>query len=162
MQLSSELNQLCYRIIGVCMEVHREIGPGSPEEYYQKALEIEFAAQGFRFEPQKPVPVLYKGTQIGMNFIDFVIENQVILEIKSVQKLDNVTLFQTLKYLAWTTYPLALLVNFGLSLSKPSKPTCAKSCLVSWFRYAGFDKLNPPLRGYSTTDATRLDQRSSP
>jgi GxxExxY protein len=97
------------------MEVHNELGPGFPEEYYQKALELEFANRQIPYEPQKPVQMLYKGTQIGLNYLDFVIDEKLILEIKSVNVLNEVHLFQTLKYLAVTKYPLALLVNFGKS-----------------------------------------------
>jgi len=104
MKLSQELEDLTYKIVGICMEVHRELGPGFPEEYYQKALEIEFQACGVTFEPQKPIPMLYKETQI---------DEQMILEIKSVNALNNIHLFQTLKYIGVTKRPVALLVNFG-------------------------------------------------
>ena len=113
MKLSQELEDLTYKIVGICMEVHRELGPGFPEEYYQKALEIEFQACGVTFEPQKPIPMLYKETQIGMNYLDFDIDEQMILEIKSVNALNNIHLFQTLKYIGVTKRPVALLVNFG-------------------------------------------------
>ncbi len=114
MQISKDLNELCYKLVGVCMEVHREIGPGFPEEYYQKALEVEFGGSSIEFESQKPIPMFYKGTQIGMNYLDFLIEEKVILEIKSVRKLDEVHLWQVLKYLAvCPEYPVALVINFG-------------------------------------------------
>ncbi|HGJ64389.1 TPA: GxxExxY protein [bacterium] len=115
MKLSQELEDLTYKIVGICMQVHRELGPGFPEEYYQKALEIEFQACGVTFEPQKPIPMLYKEIQIGMNYLDFDIDEQLILEIKSVNALNNIHLFQTLKYIGVTQRPVALLVNFGKS-----------------------------------------------
>jgi len=114
-KLSQELEDLTYKIVGICMQVHRELGPGFPEEYYQKALEIEFQACGVTFEPQKPIPMLYKEIQIGMNYLDFDIDEQLILEIKSVNALNNIHLFQTLKYIGVTQRPVALLVNFGKS-----------------------------------------------
>jgi GxxExxY protein len=118
LNLTEELNSLTYRIVGVCMEVHRELGPGFPEEYYQKALELEFGQQGIAFEPQKPVQVNYKGTQVGLNFIDFVVDGKVILEIKSVRQLDDVHRGQVIKYFAATGLGLGLLVNFGQSSLK--------------------------------------------
>ncbi len=115
MNISTEINNLTHRIIGACMEVHTELGPGFPEEYYQKALEIEFGNQNLPFEPQKPAQVLYKDAQVGMNFLDFVVEEKVIVEIKSVRSLDDIHRFQVMKYFAATEYNVALLVNFGLA-----------------------------------------------
>ena len=67
------------------------------------------------FESQKPIPMFYKEFQVGMNYLDFVIEDQVILEIKSVNQLTNEHMFQVLKYLSVSDYEVALLVNFGRS-----------------------------------------------
>ena len=113
MNIPEDIDNLTYRIIGACMEVHRELGPGFPEEYYQKALEYEFGYQHISFETQKPAQVNYKGAQVGLNYLDFVIEDKVILEIKSVKQLDDVHRFQVMKYFAATSYTVALLVNFG-------------------------------------------------
>jgi len=113
MELSKEITDFTCKVIGVCMDVHREIGPGFPEEYYQKALELEFEERHIPFEPQKPLPMFYKDHQIGLNYLDFEIDEKLILEIKSVNKLTEVHLFQVLKYLAVSGLDLALLVNFG-------------------------------------------------
>ena len=95
------------------MDVHRELGPGFPEEYYQNALEIEFPLRAILFKPQKPLAMTYKGHKIGQNYLDFEVENKLILEIKSENKLTDVHLFQVLKYLAVSGLDVALLVNFG-------------------------------------------------
>ena len=113
MKTSPELDQLAYRVIGICMGVHRELGPGFPERYYQRALELEFEEQSIKFEPQKSVAMFYKSNQIGTNYLDFDVAEQLILEIKSVSVLDKVHLAQTLKYIAVMKRPCALLVNFG-------------------------------------------------
>jgi GxxExxY protein len=115
MELSKEIDNLTYKIIGICMEVHRELGPGFPEEYYQKALEVGFAERNVLFEAQKPIPLYYKQIQVGMNYLDFEIGEILILEIKSVSQLTNVHMFQVLKYLAASGLNVALLVNFGKS-----------------------------------------------
>ena len=112
-KLTNEIEELCYKIIGVCMNIHTEVGPGFPEEYYQKALEIEFQDNGIPFVAQAPVQILYKDIRIGVNYLDFLIDDALILEIKSVHSLTNVHLFQTLKYLGYTNLEIALLVNFG-------------------------------------------------
>jgi GxxExxY protein len=113
MEIPAEINDLCYKVRGICMKVHNAIGPGFPEEYYQKALEYEFAKQNIAFEAQKPVQVFYEEVLIGVNFLDFVIDDKIILEIKSVSRLDEVNRFQVLKYIASTNYQIALLINFG-------------------------------------------------
>ena len=116
MKAEDEIEKLTYKITGICMKVHTEIGPGFPEEYYQKALEIEFAEEKILFESQKPLPMLYREIQIGMNYLDFDVDGRVILEIKSVNQITKTHLFQVLKYLSVARRPVALLVNFG----KPS------------------------------------------
>lgn len=115
MEIDQPTNDLTYKIIGICMDVHREIGPGFPEKYYQRALELEFARTQTSAEPQKPVPMLYKGMQVGINYLDFEIDGKLILEIKSRNELTDVHLFQVLKYLGVTNLDVALLVNFGRS-----------------------------------------------
>ena len=111
--ISKEIEGLCYKIIGICMHVHSEVGPGFPEEYYQKALEIEFDENRTPFIAQCPISILYKGYQLGLNYLDFLVDEKIIVEIKSANIVSNVHMFQTLKYLAYTNLDIALLVNFG-------------------------------------------------
>ncbi|GEM_PF-370730 len=112
-QIPKEIDALCYKIIGICMNIHTEVGPGFPEEYYQKALEIEFGDSKIPFESQQGVTISYKEIPIGMNYLDFLIEEKLILEIKSVNQLTNIHKFQVLKYIGYTGLDYALLVNFG-------------------------------------------------
>jgi GxxExxY protein len=105
MEISKELNDLTYSLVG--------IGPGFPEEYYQKALEYELRKNNIIFESQKPIQVFYEEIQVGINYLDLVVDEKIIIEIKSVKFLDNVHRFQVLKYLAATDYQIALLINFG-------------------------------------------------
>jgi GxxExxY protein len=114
-EITPEINDLCYKIRGICMKVHSGLGPGFPEEYYQKALEYEFSRQNIAFEPQKVFTVFYEEVQVGLNYLDFLIEGKIILEIKSVRNLDDIHKFQVLKYLASTDLDVALLINFGQS-----------------------------------------------
>ena len=112
-ELTDAINALCYRINGVCMRIHSEVGPGFPEEYYQKALEYAFAEEHIPFEAQHPVPIMYRDIQLGMNYLDFLIDEKIILEIKSANLLTNIHMFQTLKYIGYTGLDIALLINFG-------------------------------------------------
>jgi GxxExxY protein len=106
-------NELTYKIIGAAMEVHNHLGPGHNEEVYQKALENEFNIQGLAFEPQKSVSIEYKGSQVGLRFLDFVVNEKVIVEIKAVSELTSLHQWQVLYYFAATEYQIALLINFG-------------------------------------------------
>ena len=95
------------------MTVHSTLGPGHPEEIYQKALECELQANKIPFESQKAVSILYKGSQVGLRYLDFLVDDNVIVEIKSVNQLDMSHEWQVLSYFAATPYEVALLINFG-------------------------------------------------
>jgi GxxExxY protein len=108
-----EDNTLTYRIIGCGMEVHRQLGPGLSESNYEEALCIELAAAGLSFVRQTSVPVFYKGQQIGEHRPDLVVENGVVVEIKSVERLIGVHKAQVLTYMRILKVPLGLLLNFN-------------------------------------------------
>jgi GxxExxY protein len=107
-----------YSIIGAAMEVHRELGPEFLESVYQEALAIEFDARGIPFTRETPIEVRYKGKILTSPFrADFVCFGEVIVELKAVEKLNDVHSAQVLHYLKATGYQKAILVNFkGVSL----------------------------------------------
>jgi len=109
----AKYKELTYKIIGAAMEVHNHLGPDHNEEVYQKALENEFKNQGLAFESQKSVSIEYKGSQVGLRFLDFVVDDRVIVEIKATSELTSLHQWQVLYYFAATEYPIALLINFG-------------------------------------------------
>ena len=104
---------LTYRIIGCGIEAHRELGPGLSESNYEEALCIELTLAGLSFVRQVSVPVLYKGHQIGEHRPDLVVENSVIVDIKSVERLIGVHRAQVLTYMRLLRVPLGLLLNFN-------------------------------------------------
>ena len=106
-------SDLTYKIIGAAMTVHSTLGPGHPEEIYQKALECEFYISKIPFESQKAVSILYKGARVGLRYLDFLVDDKVIVEIKSVNQLELLHEWQVLSYFAATPYEVALLINFG-------------------------------------------------
>ncbi len=112
------LNQLTKRIIGCAIEVHRNLGPGLLESVYEAALCIELDLGGLSYERQKVVPVSHKGRPIGEHRLDILVEDTVILELKSVERLDPVFEAQILGYLRMTGKPLGLLINFNSRLLK--------------------------------------------
>lgn len=101
------------KIIGCCIEVHRQLGNGFQEIIYQKALEIEMASQGLSFSREHEMDILYKGVQIGKRRVDFFVESKVMVEIKAVIALEDVHLAQGINYLEAYGLEIGLLVNFG-------------------------------------------------
>ena len=81
---------LTEKIIGCAIEVHRQLGPGLLEATYEAALSIELETAGLRYQRQVPCPVFYKGRPIGEHRLDLLVEDTVVVEIKSVERLDRV------------------------------------------------------------------------
>src|SRR5438874_2805427 len=103
-----------FKIIGLCMEVHRELGKGHDEVIYKDSLEIEFSRNGIAFVREKEYKITYKGVILPHKyFADFVAEEKVLLEAKALEKLTDSHVRQVLNYLAASKLKLGLLVNFG-------------------------------------------------
>jgi len=113
-----QLNHLTKRIIGCAIEVHRHLGPGLLKSIYESALCIELKLAGLAYERQKPVPVTYKGHALGDHRLDVLVDDTVILELKSVERFDPVFEAQILSYLRMTGKPIGLLINFNTRLLK--------------------------------------------
>lgn len=104
----------CYKIIGACMEVHSELGPGFAEAVYEEALGLEFLNRKIPFEKQKPLIITYKGQELVKRYYaDFVCFDKIILELKAANALHSEHMAQVLNYLKATESKLGLLVNFG-------------------------------------------------
>ena len=102
-----------YKIIGVCMEVHRNLGPGLLEVIYKDALEIEFKQNNIPFEREKEFSIEYKGIILPHKFYaDFVVNEDIILEIKSVKEFSNEHIAQVLNYMKLSNSEIGLLTNF--------------------------------------------------
>jgi GxxExxY protein len=111
----SDLNKLTERVIGACIEIHRHLGPGLLESAYEECLCFELSQQGIQFERQKPLPVTYKGVRLDCGYrLDIVVEDAVILELKTVEKLQPIHRAQLLTYLKLTNLSLGLLLNFNV------------------------------------------------
>jgi GxxExxY protein len=109
------LNDLSYQIIGAAYKVHRELGPGLLESSYEVCLEYELSLAGFHVERQKILPVTYSGVQLNAGYrIDLLIENQIILEIKSVDEIIPIHKAQLMTYLKLSRLKLGLLLNFNV------------------------------------------------
>uniref|UniRef100_UPI0030DC8E63 GxxExxY protein n=1 Tax=Calothrix sp. NIES-2100 TaxID=1954172 RepID=UPI0030DC8E63 len=115
---SQEVDRLAYAVIGAAIEVHRILGPGFLEEVYKQALIIEFLTRGIPYECEKSVTVTYKGQEVGIGRLDFLIGDCLVLELKAVQNLAPIHEAKVLSYLKITNSPLALLINFNVHLLK--------------------------------------------
>ena len=114
-----EDDPLTHRIIACALQVHRELGPGMLESAYQKCLAIEFAAAGLAFEEQREVNITYRDATIADAYrMDFVVENEVVVEIKAIAELLAVHDAQLLSYLRFSGFKKGLLINFNVRLQK--------------------------------------------
>ena len=117
-ELEEEMSQLTYAVIGAAIEVHRVLGPGFLESVYQEALEVEFRIRGIPCQPQKAIAVTYKGYQVGQGVLDFLVNDVLIVELKAVENLAPIHEAQVISYLKITNHPLALLINFNVTVLK--------------------------------------------
>jgi GxxExxY protein len=113
-----EQDPLTERIIGCGIAVHRALGPGLLESPYQAAMCLELTAAGLAFERERLIPAIYRGIRIGEFRPDLIVESQVVVEIKSVQRFDPVFSAQVLTYLRVTGLRRGLLLNFGRAVLK--------------------------------------------
>ena len=117
-EIEPELDAVTERIIGACIEVHKELGPGLTEALYQEALCHEFDLRGVRYQKQVTVPVTYKGKRIGETRVDLLVEDQVIVELKACEALNAVHRAQLICYLQLKELQVGLLVNFNVAVRK--------------------------------------------
>jgi GxxExxY protein len=112
-------NEISSLVIGAAIDVHRELGPGLLESVYEICLIHELNQLGLKFESQVSVPVNYKGIKLDAGFrLDMLVDNRVIIELKSVSALAPVHSAQLMTYLKLTNMKLGLLINFNEALVK--------------------------------------------
>ena len=107
-------NEITFEVRGAIYDVYKELGPGLLESVYEEALCYELEQRGLRVERQKPVPIVYKGNVLKTDLrLDLMIEDKIIIELKSVEELKPVFYKQTKTYLKLMNKRIGLLVNFG-------------------------------------------------
>lgn len=112
-------NEISGKIIGCAIEVHRELGPGLLESAYEACLFYELVAIGLSVEKQRVLPVIYKSVNLDCGYrLDLIVENKVIVEVKSVADIDDIHLAQVMTYLKLSKCKLGLLINFNVDLVK--------------------------------------------
>ncbi len=114
-----EINSLTDAIIGAAITVHRELGPGLLESVYEKCLALELTKSGLQIASQKEIPLTYKGLALESGFrADLIVENKVLIELKSIDQLLPVHTAQALTYLKLSNLRTGLLINFNVQLLK--------------------------------------------
>ncbi|MBU6399311.1 MAG: GxxExxY protein [Verrucomicrobia bacterium] len=101
------------RILGCCLAVHRTLGPGFVESIYEAAVCLELGKAGLAFERQKEVVIRYDGVEIGRHRLDLSVEDQVVVELKAANAIEDVFLARAKSYLKAASRELALVVNFA-------------------------------------------------
>lgn len=109
------INQITYEIRGAAYDVYKTLGPGLLESVYEEALVFELEQRGLKVERQKQVPIIYKGNTLKTDLrLDLLVEDQVIVELKSVTEMKDVFYKQTLTYCKLLNKRLGLLINFNV------------------------------------------------
>ncbi len=112
-------NEISSIIIGYAIEVHRVLGPGLLESAYQECLFYKLKKEGFQVEKEKPIPIVFEEVYLDIGYrMDLLVEDKVVVELKSVEKFKDVHLAQTLTYLKLGKYKMGLLINFNVPLLK--------------------------------------------
>jgi GxxExxY protein len=112
-------NEISNRIIGLAIEVHQSLGPGLLESAYKECLYYKLKKSGFSVDKEKPMPLIFEEVKLECGYrIDILVESKVVIEIKSIEALNEVHLAQILTYMKLGGFKLGLLINFNVSLVK--------------------------------------------
>ena len=107
-------NEIANTVIGIGIEVHKSLGPGLLESAYQECMYYKIGESGLLVEKQKPMPLIYEEVQLDCGYrLDLLVERKLVIEIKSVEALNDIHLAQTLTYLKLGNFNLGLLINFN-------------------------------------------------
>lgn len=110
---ANDINDLTHKIIGCAMQVHRILGNGFQEVIYQRALAIEMQKQELAFEREMEMTIFYDGFNIGTRRVDFFVEDKVMVELKAIERLEDVHKAQAINYCEAYNIADGLLINFG-------------------------------------------------
>ena len=112
-------NELSKTIIGCAIAVHKQLGPGLLESAYQECLCFELLQKGLKVRKEIPMPIIYKEVKLDHGYrMDLLVEDKVVVEIKTVEELNDIHFAQVLTYLKLGNYKLGLLINFNVSILK--------------------------------------------
>ncbi len=114
-----EINDITGKIIGASMHIHKTLGPGLLESAYKECLFYKLTKEGLFVEKEKPMPLVFEDVKLECGYrMDLLVEGAVVVEIKSVEALNDVHLAQTLTYMKLGKYKIGLLINFNVAILK--------------------------------------------
>ncbi|TDD93994.1 GxxExxY protein [Flavobacterium cellulosilyticum] len=117
--IPEELQSISYKVIGLAIEVHRQLGPGLLESAYQECLYYEIKKAGLKVEKEITLPITYKEIKLDHGYrIDLLVEDQLVIELKTVESYTSVHFAQILTYLKLGNYALGLLINYNSKILK--------------------------------------------
>ncbi|MEX1000621.1 MAG: GxxExxY protein [Crocinitomicaceae bacterium] len=112
-------NNLSHKIIGCAIEVHKQLGPGLLEQAYKECLHYKLNKSGISTIKERSMPLVFEEVHLNCGYrIDLLVENQIVIEVKSVESLHDVHLAQTLTYMRLGNFKLGLLINFNVNILK--------------------------------------------
>ena len=112
-------NEISKIVFDAALKVHQNLGPGLLESAYQECLHYELKKSGLQIEKEKPLPLIYEGVKLEVGYrVDILIENKLVIEVKSVEALNDIHLAQVLTYLKLSNCRLGMLINFNVTLIK--------------------------------------------
>jgi GxxExxY protein len=106
-------DELSNKIINLAIRVHKKLGPGFMESIYENALRVDLRKENIKFEQQKGIKVYYEGEEVGIHRIDLIIEDKIIVELKTVKEFEDIHIAQVISYLKATGLKIGLLLNFA-------------------------------------------------
>jgi len=120
-KIPEDLEAISYTVIGLAIEVHRQLGPGLLESAYQECLFYEIKKAGLKVEKEITLPIIYKEIKLDQGYrIDLLVENKLVIELKTVENYTPVHFAQILTYLKLGNYPLGLLINYNSKILRNS------------------------------------------
>jgi len=120
-KIPEDLEAISYTVIGLAIEVHRQLGPGLLESAYQECLFYEIKKAGLKVEKEITLPIIYKEIKLDQGYrIDLPVENKLVIELKTVENYTPVHFAQILTYLKLGNYPLGLLINYNSKILRNS------------------------------------------
>jgi len=112
-------NEISNKVIEIAIEIHKALGPGLLESAYKECMYYKIKKSGLYVEKEKPLPLIYEEVKLDCGYrIDLLVENKLVIEIKSVDAINDIHLAQTLTYLKLGNFKLGLLINFNVILLK--------------------------------------------
>jgi GxxExxY protein len=112
---SPQNDPLTEKVIGLAIDVQKELGPGFPESIYHRSLELQLAEAGLNFTSEAPLTVKFKGHVVGTFAVDLLVENTLVVELKALEELPLIAEVQVVSYLKASGHDIGLILNFGQS-----------------------------------------------